>query len=236
MIPARQLGHALTSILEIGFPRTRVPWPAQKKVTEHEHPAYRKLENGLLSEPSMMPGKNTTHLPVRIGVSSCLLGEEVRFDGGHKRDSFLLQTLGSTVEWVSVCPEVEVGLGAPREAIQLIRDRGNPNVVRLVTRQTGVDLTRRMREYARRRVRELTNERLSGYILKKDSPTCGMEQVKVWHHRGTNERNGRGIFAAELLRQFPTMPVEDEGRLHDPKLLEAFIDRVFMYHRLRNYD
>ena len=183
----------------------------------------------------MMPGKDATHLPVRLGVSSCLLGEEVRFDGGHKRDSFLLETLGSMVEWVSVCPEVEVGLGTPREAIQLIRDRGNLNGVRLVTRQTGGDLTRRMREYARRRVRELTNERLSGYILKKDSPTCGMEQVRVWHRNGSNEQNGRGIFAAELLRQFPTMPVEEEGRLHDPKLLEDFIDRVFMYHRLRNY-
>lgn len=179
------------------------------------------------------PGKDTTHLPVRIGVSSCLLGEEVRFDGGHKRDSSLLQTLGSMVEWVSVCPEVEVGLGTPREAIRLIRDRGEFNGVRLVTRQTGIDLTRRMREYARRRVRELTKERLSGYILKKDSPTCGMEQVKVWDDRGTNEPNGRGIFAAELLRQFPTMPVEEEGRLRDPRIRENFIDRVFMYQQLR---
>ena len=179
------------------------------------------------------PGKDTTHLPVRIGVSSCLLGEEVRFDGGHKRDSSLLQTLGSMVEWVSVCPEVEVGLGTPREAIRLIRDRRELNGVRLVTRQTGIDLTRRMREYARRRVRELTKERLSGYILKKDSPTCGMEQVKVWDHRGTNEPNGRGIFAAELLRQVPTMPVEEEGRLRDPRIRENFIDRVFMYQQLR---
>ena len=179
------------------------------------------------------PGKDTTHLPVRIGVSSCLLGEEVRFDGGHKRDSSLLQTLGSMVEWVSVCPEVEVGLGTPREAIRLIRDRRELNGVRLVTRQTGIDLTRRMREYARRRVRELTKERLSGYILKKDSPTCGMEQVRVWHRNGSNEQNGRGIFAAELLRQFPTMPVEEEGRLRDPRIRENFIDRVFMYQQLR---
>ena len=196
-------------------------------------PSYRKLEDGLSSETMITPGKDTTHLPVRIGVSSCLLGEEVRFDGGHKRDSSLLQTLGSMVEWVSVCPEVEVGLGTPREAIRLIRDRRELNGVRLVTRQTGIDLTRRMREYARRRVRELTKERLSGYILKKDSPTCGMEQVKVWDHRGTNEPNGRGIFAAELLRQFPTMPVEEEGRLRDPRIRENFIDRVFMYQQLR---
>ena len=182
----------------------------------------------------MMPVKDATHLPVRLGVSSCLLGEEVRFDGGHKRDSFLLEKLGSMVEWVSVCPEVEVGLGTPREAIQLIRDRGDLNGVRLVTRQTGIDLTKRMREYARRRVRELTNERLSGYILKKDSPTCGMERVKVWHRNGSNEQTGRGSFAAELLPQFPPMPVEEEGRLHDSQFLEKFIDRVFMYHRLRD--
>ena len=174
-----------------------------------------------------------THRPVKIGVSSCLLGEEVRFDGGHKRDSFLLETLSSMVEWVSVCPEVEVGLGTPREAIQLIRDREELNGVRLVTRQTGIDLTRRMREHARQRVRKLTNERLSGYILKKDSPTCGMQQVKVWHHSGVNEQNGRGIFAAELLRQFPTMPIEEEESLHDSQFLEKFIDRVFMYNRLR---
>ena len=179
------------------------------------------------------PVKDTTHLPVRIGVSSCLLGEEVRFDGGDKRDSSLLQTLGSMVEWVSVCPEVEVGLGTPREAIRLIRDRRELNGVRLVTRQPGIALTRRMREYERRRVRELTKERLSGYILKKDSPPCGMERVKVWDHRGTNEPNGRGIFAAELLRQFPTMPVEEEGRLRDPRIRENFIDRVFMYQQLR---
>ena len=125
------------------------------------------------------------------------------------------------------------GLGTPREAIRLIRDGRELNGVWRVTRQTGIDLTRRMREYARRRVRELTKERLSGYILKKDSPTCGMEQVKVWDHRGTNEPNGRGIFAAELLRQFPTMPVEEEGRLRDPRIRENFIDRVFMYQQLR---
>ena len=179
--------------------------------------------------------KDTTHLPIRIGVSSCLLGEEVRFDGGHKRDSFLVETLGPIVEWVSVCPEVEAGFGTPREAIQLVRDPTDLDGVRLATRHTGVDLTRRMRKYARRRVRELTKEQLSGYILKKDSPTCGMEQVKVWHHSGTNESNGQGIFAGELLRQFPTMPVEEEGHLHDPQLLENFLDRVFMYHRLQNY-
>ena len=170
---------------------------------------------------------------VRIGISSCLLGEEVRHDGGHKRDPFLVQTLGPMVEWVPVCPEVEVGLGTPRETIRLIRDRDERDGVRLITGKTGVDLTKRMRRYARQRVRALATENLSGYILKKDSPSCGMERVKVWHDQGANERNGRGLYAAELIRQFPNMPIEEEGRLRDPRLRENFIDRVFMYRRLR---
>lgn len=172
--------------------------------------------------------------PVRIGISSCLLGEEVRFDGGHKRDAFLVQTLGPLVEWVMVCPEVEVGLGTPREAIRLVQDPQEPDGVRLVARKTGVDLTTRMRRYARERVRALATENLSGYILKKDSPSCGMERVKIWSEAGMAERNGRGLFAAELMRQCPNMPVEEEGRLQDPRLRENFVDRVFMYRRLRS--
>jgi len=170
---------------------------------------------------------------IRLGISSCLLGEEVRYDGGHKRDPFLVQTLGPMVEWVPVCPEVEVGLGTPREAIRLVRDPKDLAEVRLMTGKTGVDLTKQMRSYARTRVRALAREGLSGYILKKDSPSCGMARVKVWRDQGMPERNGRGLFAAELLRQYPNMPVEEEGRLHDPRLRENFIDRVFMYRRLR---
>ena len=137
------------------------------------------------------------------------------------------------VEWVPVCPEVEVDLGTPRETIRLIRDPKELDGVRLVTGKTGVDLTKRMRRYSRQRVRVLAKKNLSGYIFKKDSPSCGMERVKVWHEQGGNERNGLGLFAAELRRQFPNMPVEEEGRLHDPRLRENFIDRVFMYRRLR---
>ena len=170
---------------------------------------------------------------VRIGVSSCLLGEEVRHDGGHKRDPFLVQTLGPMVEWVPVCPEVEVGLGTPRESIRLVREPTALDGVRLVTGKTGIDLTTRMRRYARQRVRALAKDDLSGYILKKDSPSCGMERVKVWRKQGAGERNGRGLFATELMRQFPSLPVEEEGRLHDPGLRGNFVDRVFMYRRLR---
>ena len=175
----------------------------------------------------------TTEAPLRIGISSCLLGEIVRYDGGHKRDPYLVETLGRLVEWVPVCPEVEAGLGTPREPIRLVRDSGRTGGVRLVSR-SGARLTGRMERYARGRLRSLAKADLSGYILKKDSPSCGMERVKVWNGDGqAAERNGRGIFAAELVRQYPNLPVEEEGRLHDPVLRENFFERVFAYRRLR---
>jgi uncharacterized protein YbgA (DUF1722 family)/uncharacterized protein YbbK (DUF523 family) len=168
--------------------------------------------------------------PIRIGISSCLLGEPVRFDGGHKRDSFLTETFGAFVEWVPVCPEVECGFGTPRESMRLVRvDNG----VRLLTVRTAVDLTDRMVEYARRRVAALDAEDLSGYVLKKDSPSCGMDRVKIYSTRGVPERSGRGIFAARLVERFPSLPVEEEGRLSDARLRENFIERVFAYWRLR---
>ncbi len=172
--------------------------------------------------------------PVRIGISTCLFGENVRHDGGHKRDAFLVETLGRLVEWVPVCPEVEVGLGIPREPIRLVRDTSQTDGVRLVSR-SGIRLSGRMRQFARSRVRALAKDDLSGYILKKDSPSCGMERAKVWsaNDSRTSERNGRGIFAAELLRQYPNLPVEEEGRLQDPVLRENFFERVFAYRRLR---
>ena len=176
----------------------------------------------------------TAAAPPRIGISSCLLGETVRHDGGHKRDAHLVETLGPLVEWVPVCPEVEVGLGTPREPIRLVRDTSRSDGVRLVSR-SGTQLTGRMQRFARGRLRALAKAGLSGYILKKDSPSCGMERVKVWHDSADRaaERNGRGIFAAELLRQYPNLPVEEEGRLHDPVLRENFFERVFAYQRLR---
>jgi uncharacterized protein YbgA (DUF1722 family)/uncharacterized protein YbbK (DUF523 family) len=168
--------------------------------------------------------------PIRIGISSCLLGEPVRFDGGHKRDPFLTETFGAFVEWVPVCPEVECGFGTPRESMRLVHvDNG----VRLLTVRTAVDLTDRMVEYARRRVAALDAEDLSGYVLKKDSPSCGMDRVKIYSTRGVPERSGRGIFAARLVERFPSLPVEEEGRLSDARLRENFIERVFAYWRLR---
>ncbi len=168
--------------------------------------------------------------PIRVGISSCLLGEAVRFDGGHKRDPFLTETLGAFVEWVPVCPEVECGFGTPREAMRLVRV---DNDVRLLTVRTAVDLTDRMAAYTRRRVAQLDAEDLCGYVLKKDSPSCGLERVKIYGTAGVPEKSGRGIFARGLVERFPSLPVEEEGRLSDPRLRENFVERVFAYWRLR---
>ena len=169
----------------------------------------------------------------RIGISACLLGDEVRFDGGHKRDPFLTDVLGGHVEWVRVCPEVEVGMGTPRETLRLVR--GDDGRVRMQTTRTGIDHTDSMTVWAARRLKQLAQEDLSGYVLKKDSPSCGMERVKVFSASGMPERNGRGIYAEALLARFPNLPIEEEGRLSDPRLRENFIERVFAYRRLRAF-
>lgn len=177
----------------------------------------------------------------RIGVSACLLGEPVRFDGGHKRDPFLVETFGQHVEWVPVCPEVEAGLGTPRETMRLMligppdRERGGaypPDRLRMVVHKTGADVSGVMRRYAKPKVDELAGARLSGFVLKKDSPSCGMERVKVYAGSGPAERAGRGLFAEALMARLPNLPVEEEGRLSDPRLRENFVERVFAYQRL----
>jgi uncharacterized protein YbgA (DUF1722 family)/uncharacterized protein YbbK (DUF523 family) len=170
--------------------------------------------------------------PIRIGISACLLGEAVRWDGGHKRDAFLVEIFGPHVEWVAVCPEVELGLGTPRETMHLVAADGAP---RLMTTKTGIDHSEAMRAWSARRLDDLSRRELSGYVLKKDSPSCGMERVRVHRPaRGVPARDGRGLFAAALLDRFPLLPVEEEGRLSDPKLRESFIERVFAYRRLRS--
>jgi len=168
---------------------------------------------------------------IRVGISACLLGEQVRYDGGDKRDATIIETLGRVVEWVPVCPEVEAGFGTPREAMNLVRTGGG---IRLITVDTVRDVTERLDAYSRRRVSELAFEDLAGYVLKKDSPSCGLEGVKVYDASGRAERSGRGRFAAALLDRFPEMPVEDESRLSDPRLREQFLDRVVAYWRLRD--
>lgn len=165
---------------------------------------------------------------LRLGVSSCLLGEKVRFDGGHKRDLFLLKTLGQYVQWVPVCPEVEIGLGTPREAIRLV---GEPETPRLVGHKSGNDYTDRMRNWSHEQVEQLAGMGLHGYIFKRDSPSCGLFRVRVYDENNVPVRSGRGIFAAELVRRLPLLPVEEEGRLHDMGLRENFIERIFAYYR-----
>jgi uncharacterized protein YbgA (DUF1722 family)/uncharacterized protein YbbK (DUF523 family) len=182
---------------------------------------------------------NTRHSarPIRIGISSCLLGQEVRFDGGHKRDQTLLDTLGQQVEWVAVCPEVEMGLGTPRETLRLVKAEGGQGLFRMVTTRTSIDHTDGMNRWAARRLDGLARDEpdLCGYVLKKDSPSCGMDRVKTYHSEGgMPERNGRGLFASALLRRFPTLPVEEEGRLSDPAIRENFIERIFAYRRLKD--
>ena len=168
---------------------------------------------------------------IRVGVSSCLLGQKVRFDGGHKRDRFVTDVFGPHVEWVPVCPELEAGLGVPRPSMRLVREGRE---LRLLEPDSGTDHTRALERFSTKRVRELLGEDLCGYVLKKDSPSCGMERVRVYSAEGMPERVGRGLFAEALLAAHPELPVEEEGRLNDPLLRENFIERVFAYRRLRD--
>jgi uncharacterized protein YbbK (DUF523 family) len=172
----------------------------------------------------------------RVGVSRCLLGDEVRYDGGHKREAFLISTLGSLVEWVPVCPEVEAGMGTPREAIDLVAsDEGvaaGAARVRVLGVTTRTDWTETIATFSAARVSELREEHLDGYVLKADSPSCGLERVRV-HRRGSVSRDGRGLFAQALVEAFPDLPVEEEGRLRDAAVRDRFIDSLFQHWRLR---
>jgi uncharacterized protein YbgA (DUF1722 family)/uncharacterized protein YbbK (DUF523 family) len=175
---------------------------------------------------------------LRLGVSACLLGNEVRYDGGHKRHPFLTDLLAPFVEWVPVCPEVEAGFGTPREAMRLVRDGGgdgSPDAgsVRLVTVRTRRDVTDQLEKAVTARLRQLPSLDLDGYVLKKDSPSCGLFRVKVYGQSRAGERSGRGLFAEGLVSAQPLLPLEEEGRLSDPRLRENFIERVFAYRRLR---
>ena len=169
---------------------------------------------------------------IKIGISSCLLGEKVRYDGGHRLDHYLRETLGQYVEWVPVCPEVEFGLPVPREAMHLVGTAEGP---RLVTTRTGLDHTDGMKRWAARRLDQLAKEDLCGFIFKSRSPSSGMRGVKVYNSRGIPARTGVGIFAGAFMARFPLMPVEDDDRLQDPALRENFIERVFVFMRWKEF-
>lgn len=164
---------------------------------------------------------------IRIGISSCLLGQAVRFDGGHKRDAFIDDTLSTYFELVPFCPEVEIGLGVPRDPIRLEERNGEVRVV--AVKSPDLDVTEPLRECGRRIVEG--HPELSGYILKSKSPSCGMERVKTYGTGGAPAANGVGEFARTVMALWPELPVEEEGRLNDPVLRENFIERVFAYRR-----
>jgi uncharacterized protein YbgA (DUF1722 family)/uncharacterized protein YbbK (DUF523 family) len=178
--------------------------------------------------PSAEPGAR----PIRIGVSSCLLGQEVRWDGGHQRDRFVTDVLGPFVEFVPVCPEVGSGLSTPRETLRLV---GEVDAPRLVFNKSGEEHTPALQRFAREEMRRLEALDLCGYVLKKDSPSCGMERVKVYGKKGSSAvRKGVGVFARVLMERFPLLPVEEDGRLNDAVLRETFVERVFAYRRWRD--
>lgn len=170
--------------------------------------------------------------PLRLGASSCLLGEEVRFDGGHARDRFVTDVLGRWIRWEPVCPEFEIGMGVPRPTIRLV-DEGQG--VRLVAPSTGEDFSDRMIAFSERRVRELRELDLDGFVLKKSSPSCGLERIPIYRRGGRLSSAGVGLFARTLREHWPNLPVEEEGRLNDPVLRESFIERVFCRNRWRAF-
>jgi uncharacterized protein YbgA (DUF1722 family)/uncharacterized protein YbbK (DUF523 family) len=176
-------------------------------------------------------GDEMTTSPIRLGISRCLLGDDVRFDGGHKRDHFLTDILSRYVEWVPVCPEVEAGLGTPREAMRLV---GNPRRPRLMTITSKQDHTDAMATMIEERLESLDKLNLSGFVFKKGSPSCGIERVRVYTEKGIPSHSRSGIFAHACIEKFPLLPVEDEGRLHDSAQRENFIERVFCYRRFQD--
>jgi uncharacterized protein YbbK (DUF523 family) len=169
--------------------------------------------------------------PIRSGASACLLGHQVRFDGGHRRHGFLSAALDRRVEWVPICPEVQAGMGVPRPPVRLV-DRGGE--LRMLEVLSGRDHTDRMRRFAERHVATIRQLDLHGFVLKKDSPSCGVHRVTVHSEAGGPRRTGRGLFAEVLLEAHPLLPVEEDERLSDSALLENFIERAIAYRALCN--
>ncbi len=164
----------------------------------------------------------------KIGISACLLGQKVRYDGGDKKDSFLTDIFGRYVEWTPVCPELEAGMGVPREPVRLVGALSNPL---MMGERSAKDWTETMRRLAKRRARDLKALGISGYVFKSRSPSCGLSHVRVYRNPTASRRQGRGLFAAGLMREMTLLPVEDETRLHDPQVRANFIERVFAYQR-----
>ena len=168
---------------------------------------------------------------IKIGVSSCLIGEKVRWNGDHKQNHFVREVLANYFEYVSVCPEMEVGMGVPRETVALY---GNLEKSRMISKKTQTDWTRPMKNYIKDRLKSLTHDDLCGYIFKSKSPSCGLGRIPVYSEFGSNKvRHGLGMFAQAFTKAFPIVPTEDEGRLNDPRIRENFIVKVFSFYRLQ---
>ena len=168
---------------------------------------------------------------IQVGISACLLGQEVRFDGGHKRSSFCEQELGAHFDYHPVCPEMAIGLGSPRAAIRLVRRQGE---IRAEASNGSFDVTDKLIAFSEQKARQL--DFISGYILCAKSPSCGMERVRIYAgttdggNNGGSAKEGVGLFAQALMAANPLLPVEEDGRLCDPVLRENFVLRVFAYH------
>jgi len=163
---------------------------------------------------------------ILIGISSCLLGERVRFDGGHKRDSYICDFLANYVEFLPVCPEAEIGMGIPRPPVRLVGDPDFPQLVEV--KDPSKNYTSGMLHFCQETMSRLQS--ISAYILKSKSPTCGWKRVKIYQEPGQAPRSGQGLFAKTLEQHYPYLPIEEEGRLNDPCLRENFIERLFVYH------
>ncbi|MEN8763260.1 MAG: DUF523 and DUF1722 domain-containing protein [Thiogranum sp.] len=175
----------------------------------------------------MTDSSETSEPAIRVATSSCLLGEEVRYDGGHKYNGYLTRTLARHFELIPFCPEVAIGLGVPRPPVRLVKNGGQVRV--LGVDDPALDVTDDLLEYGRFVAFRLNS--VSGYIFKRGSPSCGMERVKIYSDKGVPVDSGAGIYAQAIMQELPLLPTEEEGRLMDPVLRENFIERVFVYHR-----
>ncbi len=194
-----------------------LPAPPVEPEAEYERSGRRGTLRGTLKE---------NHTILRLGISACLLGENVRYDGGHKLDRFIVHTLGQYVEWIPVCPETETGMPIPREALHLV---GDPESPRLVTIHTKRDYTGQMRAWAQKRLNELSAMGLHGFVFKSKSPSCGLYRVPIHTEAGIPIGFGSGIFAREVMRRFPLLPLEEGRYLHDIPRCGNFIERVLAY-------
>ncbi len=183
-----------------------------------------------IEDKAVVTEKDKIESPISIGVSACLLGHKVRYDGGHKHDRYITDILGEFFRFVSICPEVEAGLGIPRETSDL---HGSPEAPRMIGNESDTDFTAKIKRYSGKRVREDDVQTINGFVFKRNSPSCGMERVKVFQESGRPIRTGRGIFADTLMKKYPLLPVEDEKRLRDRRIRENFITRVLAHRRMR---